>query len=299
VSALTSQELTLVVIAAIAAVSAVLLADLAIAVAWLWTNDDVRAGLRPPLFAPKWSMLDPWLAAHLVTVGLLGAVVIGAVAMAPLAMRQAGAAEMSASLVLALILTQNGLMVAVPLGFILLKYGSSLSEIGLSPPRGRHVLLGVVAGVGLCIAGAGASAGVVALAKAVLPTQALGLIEHINRALGAGDVFPDVNRSWWHFTALFLGVAVAAPIGEEVFFRAFLHRCATRRLGPLIGTLVSASAFAIVHGGPIMVVAILPMGILLAWAYDRTGSLWVPITMHAVNNGLMAVALRYAPELAK
>jgi len=27
------------------------------------------------------------------------------------------------------------------------------------------------------------------------------------------------------------------------------------------------------------------MGIALAYAYEKTGSLWVTITMHAVNNG--------------
>jgi membrane protease YdiL (CAAX protease family) len=299
VSALTSQELHLVVVAAIAAVSAVLVTDLAIAVAWLWTNDGVAAGLRPPLFAPRWSLLDPWLAAHLITVGLLGAGVVGAVAMAPWAVQHSSQAGPSLSFVLAVILLQNGLMVAVPLGFILLKYGASLSEIGLATPRIGHLVLGVAAGVGMCIVGAGASAGVLALAKAVLPGNVPVLVEHVNSALSAGELFPDVSRSWWRFAALFLGVAVAAPIGEEVFFRAFLHRCATRRLGRWTGTLVSASAFALVHGGPILVLAILPMGVLLAWAYDRTGSLWVPITMHAVNNGLMALALRYAPELAK
>ena len=45
--------------------------------------------------------------------------------------------------------------------------------------------------------------------------------------------------------------------------------------------------------------AILPMGILLAVAYDMTGSLWVSMTMHGVNNGIMVLAILLFPGLAK
>jgi uncharacterized protein len=33
------------------------------------------------------------------------------------------------------------------------------------------------------------------------------------------------------------------------------------------------------------------LGMLLAWLYERTGSLWAPITLHAVNNALAFTVL--------
>jgi len=50
--------------------------------------------------------------------------------------------------------------------------------------------------------------------------------------------------------------------------------------------VVSALAFALIHVSPLGVVLIFPMGVLLAYVYERTQSLWVPILMHAVNNGI-------------
>jgi membrane protease YdiL (CAAX protease family) len=33
------------------------------------------------------------------------------------------------------------------------------------------------------------------------------------------------------------------------------------------------------------------LGILLAWLYERTGSLWLPIMLHVVNNAIAFAVL--------
>jgi len=290
--------MVLAVIAVLAFV-VVMAVDGALAIAWLWTHDDVQAGRRQPLFSRTWSLVDPWVGGHIVAVFLLGAVVLVGIALAQVVPLRPGAEIVGSGLLLSILVAQNVLLVAVPLVYMVGRYRVDLSQIGLTAPGRRQVVIGVAAGLAMLLVGAAAQAGMSALAKQALPVSLVQMLERLNSSLSAGDLFSGMVDSWPQFAAFGFAVAVAAPVGEEVFFRAFLHRCATMRLGRGWGTLVSASAFALVHGGPIMIVAILPMGVMLAVAYDRTRSLWVPIIMHAVNNGLMVLAMRFAPDLAK
>lgn len=60
-----------------------------------------------------------------------------------------------------------------------------------------------------------------------------------------------------------------------------------RRLGRLGVMLAVGALFGLIH---LAVPRILPtgaLGILLTWAVLRSGSLWVPIIMHTVHNGLL------------
>jgi membrane protease YdiL (CAAX protease family) len=208
---------------------------------------------------------------------------------------QLSGAYLSAGLVI-----QNVLFVAVPLAYIMWRYRLTLADIGLSwPPRWRHVRIGLLGGVAVMLLGAGCEAGARALAHEIMPAHAFRMLENMTQMTDVSGMLAQLRASPAMAVNLFLGVAVLAPIGEEMFFRGFLHNCARRRLGAFWGTLLSATAFALAHGGPLTMPAILPMGILLAVAYDMTGSLWVSMTMHGVNNGIMVLAILLFPGLAK
>ena len=88
---------------------------------------------------------------------------------------------------------------------------------------------------------------------------------------------------------LFLGVAIGAPLVEEFMFRGALWRgWRASKLG-LRGTLVLTSFFwAILHlQYPLVIIAyIFCLGLILGLAREKTGNLWVPVWMHAVNNGI-------------
>lgn len=79
-------------------------------------------------------------------------------------------------------------------------------------------------------------------------------------------------------------VCVAAPVGEEVFFRGFLFASLRARLGFLEAGAVSAVIFAIFHADPLLVVLMFFVGMALAWLYERRGSLVAPIGAHAMFN---------------
>ncbi len=101
------------------------------------------------------------------------------------------------------------------------------------------------------------------------------------------------DRSWIGFISTLLMAGAVIPFAEELFFRGVLYGWLRRRYSMWIGIAVSALVFAIAHADIAIGVSNLILGLVLAWVYERSQSLWVPVTLHAVNNSL-AVALLYA-----
>lgn len=86
---------------------------------------------------------------------------------------------------------------------------------------------------------------------------------------------------------LWSAIVVAAPMFEELFFRGFLLEGLRRsRLGPLGAAPITSLAWALIHlqYDAFDVGWIFLFGLFLAAARLRTGSLWVPILLHAFNN---------------
>ncbi len=84
-------------------------------------------------------------------------------------------------------------------------------------------------------------------------------------------------------------VIALAPISEELFFRGFLFGGLRGRMTFWPAALVSGVFFGLIHllGGSWEVIPPLTaFGVLLAWLYERTGSLGPPMLMHALQNAL-------------
>lgn len=101
---------------------------------------------------------------------------------------------------------------------------------------------------------------------------------------------PLKSAPLWVVLAMVFGGTFIAPAVEEIFFRGYIFRAVAVRKGVPVGYIVSAGAFAAFHltGGldlwPIVPVLFV-IGLLLCFAYRRTGNLLADITAHAVNNG--------------
>ena len=87
----------------------------------------------------------------------------------------------------------------------------------------------------------------------------------------------------------FLIVALA-PLSEEIFFRGFMYGGLRRRLPVWGAAAISGLVFGLLHYTGPDSIGVVPqlavLGVLLAWLYERTGSLWPPIMLHVVNNGI-------------
>lgn len=111
------------------------------------------------------------------------------------------------------------------------------------------------------------------------------------------------GTNWLIF--LLLGVSVGAPFFEEFLFRGLLHEGLRQSfLGPVGSGILTAAFFSILHAqyqDPAAFVMLFLLGCLFTLARELTGSLWVAIVMHAIQNtvvtGMMFLALNgFIPE---
>lgn len=91
------------------------------------------------------------------------------------------------------------------------------------------------------------------------------------------------------FTGLLLNlglIAVLPAIGEELLFRGIIQNVLSRRLGAHAAVWISALIFSAIHFQFFGFLPRLLLGALLGYLLVWSGSLWLPILAHFVNNGL-------------
>lgn len=135
------------------------------------------------------------------------------------------------------------------------------------------------------------------LPVALAITYAAGLVQTSLAPWFGCDPIPqfmiDTFRSTDHPLLLGLGIVLMAPLFEECFFRGFLHAGWRRtRLGAWPSILATSLLWTLIHMqyGWFEKSWIFGFGILLSLAREWSGSLWPPIAMHAMNNGLSLAA---------
>jgi membrane protease YdiL (CAAX protease family) len=93
-----------------------------------------------------------------------------------------------------------------------------------------------------------------------------------------------------HKWGMIAAVTIAAPIGEELFFRGFAQPALEKRLGVWPALVITGALFAAIHLDPVGFIGLWQLGILFGVARHATGSLWASIIAHAANNGIAAAA---------
>jgi hypothetical protein len=123
----------------------------------------------------------------------------------------------------------------------------------------------------------------------------LGVYLLIVELSGLGEMVPQSTMPEDSFeSALALPLVavlaiVAAPIAEETFFRGFLFPALRMRWGTFWGALVSGLLFAALHFNLGSLVPFTIIGMLLAWAYVFSGSLWAAIGAHFLFNSVSVI----------
>ncbi len=90
---------------------------------------------------------------------------------------------------------------------------------------------------------------------------------------------------------IFVGAVIFAPLTEEFLFRGFFYGIGKRYLGPLGAGFIVSLLFAASHANVASLPTLFVLAICLTLAYERTGSLFVPMTMHALFNCANLVVL--------
>jgi uncharacterized protein len=81
-------------------------------------------------------------------------------------------------------------------------------------------------------------------------------------------------------------VALGPGFVEEIWCRGFLGRGLIARYGFVTGILLTSTLFAAMHLDPSQLLIFMLMGAYLHFVYLASRSIWVPILLHMLNNGL-------------
>ena len=85
-------------------------------------------------------------------------------------------------------------------------------------------------------------------------------------------------------------VVVVAPVAEELFFRGFFYKALRTNLSILPAALIDGALFGLIHFTTPDSLLILPilgvLGFAFCLVYERTGSLYPVIALHALNNAI-------------
>jgi len=189
----------------------------------------------------------------------------------------------------------TGLLVVAQLGFWLVVIGTILVSFLLRRMRptdlfgfdrlgSRKVLLW---GAGLLIA---------ALPLIFASSAVVSSLMHVNSQKDSQPImqlFERVAEPTRKIPIILLAIVIA-PLAEEFFFRGFLYGVLKRYAGALPALVFTGVAFAVIH---LHVPSLLPLFLLacvLTLAYELSGSLLVPMTMHALFNAVTLVGVFFA-----
>ena len=214
--------------------------------------------------AVPWNLRDVSGAILLVVVGTLLLLIIGGLVALV-------AGSLPALVVILLSVVLELLLIFGAWKFGLRRYGKSWNALGLIPSFNNGVLLALL----------------VFLASLAL-TLAYGLIvTFFDQEILAPEPLPgDLTETVLQRLAGFFIVVLLAPFAEEVFFRGFLFPTFANRWGFLAGAIISSVLFGISHVAPGSIVPAFMSGMLFAWLYHRTGSLWNTTIAHGAQNAL-------------
>jgi membrane protease YdiL (CAAX protease family) len=95
-------------------------------------------------------------------------------------------------------------------------------------------------------------------------------------------IFAELSSPWW----LLLAGVVVAPVVEEVFFRGFAFAGLRERYEWKKAAIISSALFAVIHLQPTALIPIFVLGLIFAYLYHRSNSIWPAILMHVSTNTL-------------
>ncbi|MFC3853659.1 CPBP family intramembrane glutamic endopeptidase [Salinispirillum marinum] len=113
--------------------------------------------------------------------------------------------------------------------------------------------------------------------------------------LDLGDLMTSLVGS--RHLGLVFALVLLAPLIEELIFRGYLFKAWRHTRLELWGTIILTSLiFTSIHAtqySGLLLVYLFAFSVILGLAREKTGSIWTPIALHALNNSIAAITLVY------
>ena len=94
------------------------------------------------------------------------------------------------------------------------------------------------------------------------------------------------QQDWQVVLHTCLAAGVIAPISEEILFRGYLYQTLKRYIGAVPSAFIGALLFAAIHNNAAGFPGLALLALALTIAFEWSGSLLVPIIMHATFNSM-------------
>jgi membrane protease YdiL (CAAX protease family) len=128
----------------------------------------------------------------------------------------------------------------------------------------------------------------------------LMLVQAMVYGAASGDVGPQdvvefllTSESTRDRMAVLVMAVAVAPVAEEMIFRGYLYPVAKRYFGSFAAMVASSLLFALLHGHVASIPALFTLAMCLGLAYEKSGSLLVPMIMHAIFNAISVAAILF------
>ena len=96
--------------------------------------------------------------------------------------------------------------------------------------------------------------------------------------------------------ALLFSAIIVAPIVEEIIFRGYIYPVLKKYSHRLFAGFMTSLLFAVVHGNVAGLIPLLLLAIILTLSYELTGSILVPVLIHALFNGINSFFILNLPN---
>ena len=159
-----------------------------------------------------------------------------------------------------------------------------------APWRERLATLGFRRTAFLPAAGVTLAGAVVALVGSAAYSAALQAF-HAPLQTNADQLAQQAQYAPYTTLGALAAAVFVAPFCEEVFFRGFGFAGLLRGMSFWLALALSALIFGVAHADIGSFLPLVFIGLILAFARWRTGSIWPGILIHALNNGVAALFL--------
>jgi len=104
------------------------------------------------------------------------------------------------------------------------------------------------------------------------------------------------SQSWAERLAIGALAIVVAPLTEELIFRGYLYGVIRKYRNRFWAILISAGTFAAIHVHLPAIPGLFVLAVVLAIAYEWSGSLWTSILMHSCFNAVSVYVAIFHPQ---